>query len=104
MLLVAVSFIVIALLLNPTVLFLANRHVMKRIVNRAAKSGAWWHLDLTLQDWGKTQGKTPDLLQGGCEVQWEEPGVPLLTWVHFQVALSLCFPICKMGMVPFILY
>lgn len=72
----AVSFIPVALLLNPTVLLLANRHLLKRIVNRAAKSGAG-HLDLTLQDWGKWEGNR--LLQGGCEVQWEDTGVKLLT-------------------------
>lgn len=38
MLLMAVFFIVIALLLSPTVLFLTNGHLMKRTANRAAKS------------------------------------------------------------------
>lgn len=37
MLLMAVFFIVIALLLCPTVLFLTNERLMKRTVNRAAK-------------------------------------------------------------------
>lgn len=78
MLFMAVSFIPVALLLNPTVLLLANRHLLKRIVNRAAKSGAG-HLDLTLEDWGKWEGTDLDLLQGGCEVQWEDAGVKLLT-------------------------
>lgn len=103
MLSVAVFFIVIALLLNPKVLFLANRHLMKRIVNRAAQSGAW-HLDLMLQDWGRREGNNLDLLRGGCEVHWEDSWVNPLSWVHCQASLSLCFLICKMGMMPLIQY
>lgn len=57
-LLMAVFFIVIALLLSPTVLFLTNGHLMRRTVHRAVKS-RMWHLDLTLQDRGR--GWRPDL-------------------------------------------
>lgn len=73
MYLLVVSFIVIALLLNPAVLFLANRHPMKRIVNRAAKSETW-HLALTLQDWGKRGGNKPGPSREAVKCNGKTPG------------------------------
>ena len=79
MLSIAVSFVVVALLLSPTGFFLTNGCLMKKTLSRAAKSRPQ-HLDFTLQDWGNREETNLDLVQGGSEVQWEDPGVHPLTW------------------------